>query len=251
MVGALDTESERWDGARQARAAQPPPCARNALDTGGHSHRWNAYAYLGDTPLEATDPLGLTTTPDPSALYTESQDYVLEATQGFEGSANEFTLQSIPVRYIGAKPDPIFFFTDVSAGLLGYVSETVRIYWTLDPSIIGNGAVLFGGPDPAGLGAGGPSAAFAPNNAPRPQQPPEPPQHFWQKPGCSGALGEFGVGLVGSALTTGAVAAAFVAGPEEFAGFEGAANVLHVAPVGIPGLLLMVYGGVGVAQRCF
>jgi hypothetical protein len=59
VVGALDTESERWDGARQARAAQPPPCARNALDTGGHSHRWNEYAYVGDTPLEATDPLGL------------------------------------------------------------------------------------------------------------------------------------------------------------------------------------------------
>ena len=59
MVGALDTESERWDGARQARAAQPPPCARNALDTGGHSHRWNAYAYVANQPLTATDPLGL------------------------------------------------------------------------------------------------------------------------------------------------------------------------------------------------
>ncbi len=58
MVGALDTESERLDGARQARAAQPPPCARNALDTGGHSHRWNAYAYVANQPLTATDPLG-------------------------------------------------------------------------------------------------------------------------------------------------------------------------------------------------
>jgi hypothetical protein len=80
VVGALDTESERLDGARQARAAQPLPCARNALDTGGHSHRWNAYAYVGDTPLEATDPLGLSgngdcgaapgTQPSATVIYT-------------------------------------------------------------------------------------------------------------------------------------------------------------------------------------
>jgi hypothetical protein len=151
---------------------------------------WNAYAYVGDTPLQATDPLGLMTTPDPSALYTESQDDVLEATQGFEGGENEFTLQSIPVRYIGAQPDPIFFFTDVSADFLGHVSETVRIYWTLDPSIIGNGAILFGGPNAAGVQPG--PDVFGAQASPQtpaigPYKPPLPPQPEQVTPGCMAA----------------------------------------------------------------
>ena len=92
----------------------------------------------------------------------------------------------------------------------------------------------------------------APNNAsntklPQPQQ----PQHLWQKPGCVEALVETGVGLAGTALTTGAIAAAFILGPEELVGFEGLMTVLHVAPVGVPGLILTVHGGIGIAQKCF
>ena len=71
MVGALDTESERWDGARQARAAQPPPCARNALDTGGHSHRWNEYSYVLNDPASAVDAEGLLTTFTPMSPWEE------------------------------------------------------------------------------------------------------------------------------------------------------------------------------------
>ena len=66
MVGALDTESERWDGARQAGAAQPLPCARNALDTGGHSHSGIVYGQQ-TVNVAGTLPPGLPLAP-PSAI---------------------------------------------------------------------------------------------------------------------------------------------------------------------------------------
>jgi hypothetical protein len=87
----------------------------------------------------------------------------------------------------------------------------------------------------------------APSNGTQTQQ----TQHFWQKPGCGSSLATLGVGLAGTALTTGAVAAAFGLGPEELVGFEGVMTVIHVAPVGVPGLIITVQGGVGVAQNCF
>ena len=91
-----------------------------------------------------------------------------------------------------------------------------------------------------GISSFGGGSHGAPNNG-TPQQPQQ-PQHFWQKPGCGSALGKFGVGLAGSALTTGAVVAAFVVGPEELVGFEGVMTVIHIAPVGVPGFALTAQG---------
>ena len=46
----------------------------------------------------------------------------------------------------------------------------------------------------------------APNNTPTNQ-----PKHFWQKPGCTNSIGETALGLT---ITGGAVAAAWILGPE-------------------------------------
>jgi RHS repeat-associated protein len=90
----------------------------------------------------------------------------------------------------------------------------------------------------------------APNNGTQQKQQTQ-PQHFWQKPGCGAALAEFGVGVAGTAITVGAVAAAIYLGPEMFEGIEGAATLLHVAPVGAPGLVMMGDGGFKATQTCF
>ena len=80
---------------------------------------------------------------------------------------------------------------------------------------------------------------------------PKQPQHFWQKPGCGPSLGVLGSGVVGTVLTAGAIAGAFIFGPEELVGFEGAMTIIHVAPVGVPGVLIMGQGVTGVVQNCF
>ena len=53
----------------------------------------------------------------------------------------------------------------------------------------------------------------------------------------------------------GAAAAAIFSGPEEFvgaeAGFEGGMSLLHIAPIGVPGFGMLVYGGVRIYQNCF
>jgi hypothetical protein len=90
----------------------------------------------------------------------------------------------------------------------------------------------------------------APNNGTQQKQQTQ-PQHFWQKPGCGAALAEFGVGVAGTAITVGAVAAAIYLGPEMFEGIEGAATLLHIAPVGAPGLVMMGDGGFKATQTCF
>lgn len=78
-----------------------------------------------------------------------------------------------------------------------------------------------------------------------------------QNPGCGAALGELGIGLLGTALTVGPVVAAPYLAPELFA-FEGVGGVLdalHVAAgaglVAFPSLYLLEQGGVGVVQNCF
>jgi hypothetical protein len=60
-----------------------------------------------------------------------------------------------------------------------------------------------------------------------------------------------GIGLLGTGLTTGAVVAAFVVGPEELVGFEGLMTILHVAPVGAPGLVLAIDGSFKTGYYCF
>ncbi|MGH9533526.1 MAG: RHS repeat domain-containing protein [Terriglobales bacterium] len=165
----LDDAPYRLLAPTMGRWLSPDPAGVAAVNP-ANPQTWNAYAYVGNTPLRATDPLGLMDPPDPSALYAESWFDVWQATGGFEGGENEFQLQAIPVRYFGAQADPVFYFTDVSSNFLGTVNEAVRIYWSTDPSIIGNGAELFGGPDPAGVGpvlgfTGGPRPAPMPSMA--------------------------------------------------------------------------------------
>ena len=88
------------------------------------------------------------------------------------------------------------------------------------------------------------------NGLPKTQQQTQ-PQHFWQKPGCADALWEFGAGVAGTAITAGAIGAAIYMGPEMFEGIEGAATLLHIAPVGAPGLMMMGDGGYKASQTCF
>jgi len=108
-------------------------------------------------------------------------------------------------------------------------------------------------------GAG--SGAHAPNNTKQ-----QPPQHFWQKPGCSDAMAETGIGVL---VTGGAAAAAWFVGPEffEIAGegmeLEAAesgplAKVLVGVDIGhgvgsaaAAPLLLLSHGIAGVATDCF
>ena len=85
--------------------------------------------------------------------------------------------------------------------------------------------------------------------APGPQQNQQ--KHFWQKPGCADALGELGVGAVGTTLTVGSIAAAPYLAPELFEGLEGLDAAGHMGIVAVPGPTLMALGAVGVGQKCF
>jgi len=76
-------------------------------------------------------------------------------------------------------------------------------------------------------------------------------QHFWQKPGCGSALGELGIGAVGTALTLGPIAAAPYLAPELFEGLEGLEAFAKMGIVAVPGPILMEQGAVGVWQKCF
>jgi len=71
---------------------------------------------------------------------------------------------------------------------------------------------------------------------------PQQPQRFWQKPGCESALVELGAGTVGTALTAGALVASAYLGREMYEGFEGVVTLVHVGPVGVPGVILMGKG---------
>ena len=105
---------------------------------------------------------------------------------------------------------------------------------------------------------------LAPNNAPPSQ--PQQPQHFWQKPGCSSAIGETAVG----ALATGGEAALiWFAGPEflavageavaeetaESGALGGGMAIAHIGEaVGTAAaapVLLTAQGISGIASNCF
>ncbi|MDT8070390.1 MAG: RHS repeat-associated core domain-containing protein, partial [Terriglobia bacterium] len=77
------------------------------------------------------------------------------------------------------------------------------------------------------------------------------PEHFWQKPGCSEALGGLAVGAVGTAITVGAIVASFYLGPELYEGVEGLGTIAHIGPIGAPGLVLLGQSGFMVADKCF
>ncbi|MGH9535233.1 MAG: hypothetical protein ACRD2E_10265 [Terriglobales bacterium] len=141
----------RWLSAEPAGAAAANPANPQAWKLGRRGrvpHGVYPADGVAHQPLRFTDPLGLSDPPDPSALCAGSQGYVLEATGGFKGGENEFQLRAIPVRNFGRKPGPVFYFTGASSNFLGTVNEAVGFYWSTDHSIIGTGAMLFGGPGP-------------------------------------------------------------------------------------------------------
>ena len=74
-----------------SRWLSPDPAGIAAVSP-ANPQSWNAYAYVGDTPLGAADPQGLMTTPDPAALYTESQSTCY---CGLGAGWNEFSVYQV------------------------------------------------------------------------------------------------------------------------------------------------------------
>ncbi|MGH9534062.1 MAG: hypothetical protein ACRD2E_04305 [Terriglobales bacterium] len=93
----------------------------------------NAYAYVANQPLEATDPLGLVDPPDPSALYAESGFDVWQATGGFGANWGEFNLLNIPVVGVGAQADTVWYDYEQTISIDGTVNEIGDWLWTTDP----------------------------------------------------------------------------------------------------------------------
>lgn len=84
--------------------------------------------------------------------------------------------------------------------------------------------------------------ANTPSSTPAPRPTP--------KPGCGDALGELGVGALGTALTLGPILAAPELAPEYFEGVEGVLTFGKMGFIAVPGLTLMEQGAVGVWQKC-
>ena len=103
-------------------------------------------------------------------------------------------------------------------------------------------------PSPRLVLVGYPSAPLSSEPQQRMQQQ---ARHFWQKPGCGSSLAELGVGAAGTALTAGPLVAAPFFAPELFEGFEGLISLGKMGIVGVPGLVLMKRGALGVAGKCF
>ncbi|MGH3185180.1 MAG: hypothetical protein ACRDOE_25190 [Streptosporangiaceae bacterium] len=119
--------------------------------------------------------------------------------------------------------------------------------WDLAGSLTFVGSTITSGQAAAPGGAG-----LGPELGPLPaQKQSQEPQPFWQRPGCGAALGDTGIGVVGTALTAGGIALAIYLGPEAFEGVEGAINLLHVAPAGLPGLLILGHGLYQTWNSCF
>jgi len=71
-----------------------------------------------------------------------------------------------------------------------------------------------------------------------------------QNPGCGAALGELGVGVLGTALTVGPMVLAPELAPGWFEGLEGLAALGKMGIMGVPGLTLLELGLIGTFQNC-
>jgi RHS repeat-associated protein len=212
---------------------------------------WNRYAYVTNRPLNHVDAVGMEEMVDSSEWYfdwgSSSGDWFGNNDPSVPFAPSDPTAPSDPnnncqiMECISNPSDN----TDSNCPV-DTVCTTMDVRDTNDPvetiNNLGNNVVS---PNNGSNGIG------APNNATSKQQQSQQPQHFWQKPGCGSALGELGVGTVGTALTVGALVASAYLGPEMYEGLEGVATVIHVGPVGVPGLILMGQGGYGVVKNCF
>lgn len=218
-----------------------------AIDS-NNPQTFNRYAYVGNTPLTATDPLGLWGWTDVfgSAKNPDAYGYSDLALQDIY--YNNLT-NPAPSPNLGALGNWAFGFlgsVQVSEEGSGLISESVAYGWSFTSSVSFVEPAAF---QPTWMIEG--YSNNAANKGLRQQQPAQEAQHFWKKPGCSEALGELGIGLTGTAITVGAIVASAYLGPEIFEGVEGLMTISHLSPVGAPGLVLTVQGGAGVVQKCF
>ena len=172
------------------------------------------------------------------------------------GSPGEMTPLALPLAAIAAAVDfMVNFFEDLFGGsdnpptprqLLHGRHPLYPVILGIPPSLIpteeSEGKCKFcGDPSPCPNARPLQKKSSAPSPAPTPAPPPS----------CGEALGELGVGMLGTALTLGPIIAAPYLAPELFGGLEGAASFGKMGIVAVPGLTLMEQGFVGVRQSCF
>jgi RHS repeat-associated protein len=222
-----DTDSTLYDftfreySQSQGRWISPDPAGLAAADP-ANPQSWNRYAYVLNNPLSFIDPLGLTCSHVINGVvYVENdsdQDGCEKSGGTWLGDHSQDYSVTVTDYY-----DPL---TDASVGL----SDS---NWDLIPSQNFN------------------AANNGPQQLPSVPKPPNPILQAQTKGSCTEAVGEFGLGALGTVLTVGPIVAAAYLGPEVFEGAEGLLNLTHIAPVGAPGLTLMGHGGLQTAQNCF
>jgi RHS repeat-associated protein len=259
--GTLDHDAEtatdhaqfRQYSEAQGRWLSPDPYS-GSYDA-SNPQSFNRYVYAGNNPLAAVDPSGLICFGDLRDSLPTSNCAIQELNTGTGGGGGVTTNGGQNVQ--DSDGNWWFLGDDGSINFVGSYPIMASGSATLPPNIDTSlmplnyiSLVPYDYSTTNSVGGSGSGSGSATNNATQQKQQTQ-PQHFWQKPGCGAALAEFGVGVAGTAITVGAVAAAIYLGPEMFEGIEGAATLLHIAPVGAPGLVMMGDGGFKATQTCF
>jgi RHS repeat-associated protein len=151
--------------------------------------------------------------------------FVSEDPIGFRGGVNPYVyVGDDPINYV----DPIGLTNCVVTSTVGIVCSDWNLNWSwIEPQ--------------------------GPQLSPQlpPPIPPDPASVTAGRKRCRSAWGELGIGVAGTAITVGAIAASIYLGPEMFEGIEGLEAIIHIAPITTPGLIMIVYGGNDVVQNCF